>query len=668
MGHGWAALGIAALLAACGGGGGGGEAPPPPVSVTVSPTAGTVKLAQTQQFAATVANSANTSVTWTVGGPGCTGIACGTIDASGLYSAPAVVPMPPSVSVTATAQADTTKSASAALTIGSDVAITVWPPAARVTVGHTRQFLRMLTGHTNDTVIWSLSGAGCTGAGCGSVSSSGLYNAPQAVPNPATVSVRATSVVDPGQSATASITLQPTNNRTLSGTYAYLHRGVLNGLPGVQAGLFTADGDGLIASGVQDSIAFAAAGGNRVNLAFSGTYTIGSDHRGLLSFALAGGGMVDWRSSHTASGDRGFMQPFYDMAARGNAALHRTDPSAFVNSAINGDYVFLWNGADVAGNRIANIGRFSADGAGGISAGLIDGNDGTTLTQNTAFTGSYSVGVNGRGTMQLAIAGQGSVNFALYVVSADTLIVVSTDDLAAGKPIRIGYALRQSGAPFSNAALRGHHVFELTGGSTSAAVATTGLLTSDGAGSISGTLDRNNHYVISAGQSVAASYSVAANGRGTISSSALPSTIFYLTGSGKALLMEGPGSAVQTGMLERQLAAPYSTASLIGQFASGSSPPVRPVSLSVTGQNFFNGLGTVPSVIDIATPCGLTAGGSSDARVEVSTTGRISVRDFGGVQHAGGYLITPVRYVLTLQRASGDATCDEVVHLYTAEQ
>jgi len=666
----WVIAGGLALLASCGGGGGGGDEPPPPppVSISVTPTTGTVKLTQTQQFTATVANSSNTAVSWALSGPGCTGAACGTIDNAGLYSAPAVVPVPPTVSVTATAQADTSKSAAAALTIASDVQVAVWPPLARVTVNNTRQFLRTLSGHANDAVIWSLSGAGCTGASCGSVSSSGIYTAPAAVPNPVTVSVRATSVVDLGKSATASIALQPTHNRTLSGTYAYLHRGLLSGFHGVQAGTFTANGDGVITSGVQDSIVSSVAGGNRVNLAFSGTYAIGSDNRGLLSFALAGGGVVDWRSSHTASGDRAFMQPFYDVAARGNAVLHRTDPSAFNNTAINGDYVFQFNGADVNGQRIANIGRFTANGAGSISAGLIDSNDGTTLTQNTAFTGTYNISTNGRGTAQLSVSGQGSSSFAVYVVSAEMLIIVSTDDLAAGKPIRIGYALRQSGAPFGNTALQGNHVFELSGGSANAAVATTGLLSSDGAGAITGMLDRNDNYVISAGLSYTASYSVAANGRGTLSSSALPTTIFYLTGSGKALLMQGPGAAVQTGTLERQLAAPYSTANLIGQFASGSSPPVRAVSLSVTGQNFYNGLGMVPSVLDIATPCGLAAGASSDAMVTVAAAGRIDVRDFGGVQHAGGYLITPVRYVLTLQRASGDATCDEVVHHYTAEQ
>ena len=665
------ALALAGVLAACGGGGGGGQdVAPPPVAVSVAPNSSTVKVDQTAQFTATVTGNTNTAVNWSVAGPGCAGAACGNVNAAGLYTAPPNVPVPPTVTVTATAQADTTKSAAASVTLGSDVAVTVWPPLARTTIGQSRQFLRTLTGNANAAVTWSLSGAGCAGASCGTVDTNGRYTAPPVTPSPDTVFIRATSVVDPGKSATAEIAVQATNNRTLSGTYAYMHRGVLNNFDGVQAGIFTANGAGVISSGRQDSIVSNAAGGNRVNLGFSGSYGIGVDNRGELSFTLATGGTVVWRSSHTASGDRAFMQPFYDVAARGNAVLHRTDPSAFNNSGVNGDYVFQWNGADVIGNRIANIGRFTANGAGAITGGLIDSNDGTTLTQNVVFTGSYNVSQTGRGTMQLDVAGS-TFNFALYIVSADTLIVVSTDDLAAGTPIRIGYALRQSGGPFANASLQGNYVFDLAGRrSSSAAVATTGLIVSDGAGAMTGMLDRNDHYQMTpvTGQPFTAAYSIAANGRGTLTSTELPTTIFYLTGTGKALLMEGPGSSVQSGTMERQLAAPYSTANLIGQFAAGSSPPARLVSLSVTGQNFYDGLGNVPSALDIATPCTLAANATSNGTIAVSSAGRIDVRDFGGVQHAAGYLITPVRYVLTLQRASGDAVCDEVVHYYTTEQ
>ena len=111
------ALGLLAELS-CGGVGGGGGTQTP-VTVTVNPPAGTVLYADEtgnswppgvtqQQFTATVNNSSDQTVTWAVLG----GNSNGTIDGSGMYSAPAGVPSPTGVTVTATsAQASTAGSA-----------------------------------------------------------------------------------------------------------------------------------------------------------------------------------------------------------------------------------------------------------------------------------------------------------------------------------------------------------------------------------------------------------------------------------------------------------------------------------------------------------------------------------------------------------------------------
>ena len=78
------------------------------IAVTVTPTSATVNSGGTQQFSAQVANTGNTSVTWTA--------TAGTISGSGLFTAPTVT-ADKSVSVTATSVADTTKSASATVTV-----------------------------------------------------------------------------------------------------------------------------------------------------------------------------------------------------------------------------------------------------------------------------------------------------------------------------------------------------------------------------------------------------------------------------------------------------------------------------------------------------------------------------------------------------------------------
>ncbi len=97
----------------CGGVSGGGGGGSPAVVVTVAPGIPSSVYAnfpgwpnQTAQFTATVSNTSNTSVTWAVAPAN-----GGTIDANGLYTAPNVAGgLPTSVTITATSQADPTKS------------------------------------------------------------------------------------------------------------------------------------------------------------------------------------------------------------------------------------------------------------------------------------------------------------------------------------------------------------------------------------------------------------------------------------------------------------------------------------------------------------------------------------------------------------------------------
>ena len=88
-----------------------------PIKIAVSPLNVTVNLAQTQQFTATVSGTSNTAVTWTVNGVAGGSAATGTISASGLYTAPAVLPNPPTVTIAATSAADANFKASTLTTI-----------------------------------------------------------------------------------------------------------------------------------------------------------------------------------------------------------------------------------------------------------------------------------------------------------------------------------------------------------------------------------------------------------------------------------------------------------------------------------------------------------------------------------------------------------------------
>jgi hypothetical protein len=91
----------------------------PPVSVTIAPATVSLLTCATQQFTATITNTTNTFVNWQVNGVVGGSAATGTISTSGLYTAPATVPSPAQVSITADSQADLTKTATAVVTINS---------------------------------------------------------------------------------------------------------------------------------------------------------------------------------------------------------------------------------------------------------------------------------------------------------------------------------------------------------------------------------------------------------------------------------------------------------------------------------------------------------------------------------------------------------------------
>ncbi|NDQ56080.1 MAG: DUF4091 domain-containing protein [Acidipila sp.] len=189
---------------------------PPPITVTVSPNPANLTVNAQQQFTATVTNAANPAVTWTVVG----GAANGTITASGLYTAPGVPPGGP-VTVQATSNQDPTKFGTATVNVSSAIAVTVSPANTRVVVGAQQQFTASVSGTANQGVTWSVSG----GAANGTISATGLYTAPNAVPSPATVTVVATSVVAPNPSGSTTLTVLPSITVSVAPTSAVLNTG-----------------------------------------------------------------------------------------------------------------------------------------------------------------------------------------------------------------------------------------------------------------------------------------------------------------------------------------------------------------------------------------------------------------------------------------------------------
>jgi hypothetical protein len=194
--------------------------------ISVSPATASLATGGQESFTAQVCFSTNQKVTWSISGSGCNGTSCGTVSSTGAstatYTAPASLPPANPVTLTATSAADVSQTASASITITAACAtpITVSPSAATVSLGQQQSFTASVCFSTNQSVTWSISGSGCNGTNCGTVSSTGAgtatYTAPTSLPPSNPITVVATSLADSSKEGTASIAVVSAISVTLN--------------------------------------------------------------------------------------------------------------------------------------------------------------------------------------------------------------------------------------------------------------------------------------------------------------------------------------------------------------------------------------------------------------------------------------------------------------------
>lgn len=190
------------------------------VVVSISPTAPQIPIGTTQAFTANVVNDPNGSgVTWTISGPSCSGAGCGALSSATAttvtYTAPSAVPAPNNtVTITATSKADSTKSATVNIVITpAPISVTVSPkPGAATHAGSAVPFTAAVSNDPSAAgVNWTLSGAGCAGPNCGTLTpttnTAVNYTPPAISPNPNTITLTATSRADASKSDPVVITI-----------------------------------------------------------------------------------------------------------------------------------------------------------------------------------------------------------------------------------------------------------------------------------------------------------------------------------------------------------------------------------------------------------------------------------------------------------------------------
>jgi uncharacterized protein (DUF1800 family) len=103
--------------------------------VTVTPATATIRAGANEAFAATVSGSTNNSVTWSVNSTAGGSATLGTIDANGMYTAPATLPTPNTITITATSAADTTQTGTSAVTLQNPIPVLTSVSPSPITTG-----------------------------------------------------------------------------------------------------------------------------------------------------------------------------------------------------------------------------------------------------------------------------------------------------------------------------------------------------------------------------------------------------------------------------------------------------------------------------------------------------------------------------------------------------
>ena len=170
---------------------------PGKVAVAIEPPTATVPAGGATRFAAVVTGAAVTGVTWSV-----VEVGGGTVDAGGHYTAPAVAG---TYHVEAQSVADPTQLATAAVTVQAPappppVVVAVAPASAAVDACQSATFTATVTGSSDTAVTWSVQ----EGAAGGSVTTGGVYTAPQAA---GTYHLVATSAAAPASTASVAVTV-----------------------------------------------------------------------------------------------------------------------------------------------------------------------------------------------------------------------------------------------------------------------------------------------------------------------------------------------------------------------------------------------------------------------------------------------------------------------------
>jgi len=456
------------------------------------------------------------------------------------------------------------------------------------------------------------------------------------------------------------------NDVEMKGDYTFTFDGMTTGgggasTPFAAVGRFTADGAGNLTNGELDANGLSTME-KAVALAFTGTYSIGADNRGVMNLNIPGGGTLAFAMMANGNAKVVEVDAGGGHGTVGSGTMEKADTTAYSTSRIVGDYAFGMAGLDQWNSRTAIAGRFTANGSGMLSNGAADANQSGTFTTLNVFAATYMVTdtATGRGIINLPPLLGGApqnLDFVFYVVNAGKLFAMETDIISPLTPVLNGMLLQQQPplGGFSSTSLNGNTVMYLTGrticpgGTNPAPNVIAGLLSTNGVGIANLTYDQNCGGGSSSASGLAGTYDVTAGGRAEFRLGGAY-VASYLVSSNQAFFIV-PDSSVLFGFGDAQAAGSFTNTGVMGKYAGLATTPATLGVVIFSGEFTADGAipsGNVTGIEDIGAPSGPTLGTSVNATYSISsspTNGRGTIA--GNIGGSGViYVISASKFVV----------------------
>ncbi len=432
--------------------------------------------------------------------------------------------------------------------------------------------------------------------------------------------------------ASSNCTADGSGNARLKGNYAFQFTQVLlshGGAEGFLIGSITTDGNGNITSGLYDSNDPGSSKPSDVDQVgtFTGTYSVGSDNRGVMTVSIPQSSGPDNVYSYCIALDSisngvagaGRMVENDGSQNISSGAFYAQGGSSFSLASSKGSWVFgmqggLYENGQVG--RTAQVGYLTLDGSGKITAGENDfsadgydssGSIGNVFFQQTGFSGTYTLNSStGRGVMTIIIPsgkGAGTYHEVFYVAGSNHMLLLGAD-AGVNAAVTAGDAYLRTTTTFSNATLSGPVVFLSNAASDHNSSrydqlrVEVGVINSDGKGNMSGSSDVNNAGSISlfANDAFTATYSVDSNGRVTTNGG----PVFYLIGTNQGFGVVGDPT-VNFVAIEKQTvpSGGFSPASFNGSYSLGTLWYDNKAEGAFNGEVTSNGAGVDNAILDL---------------------------------------------------------------------